>query len=142
MASKFICVVLFIFALATLIFSANHMLEPLFIFLSDNPITGGIRLAIVALLLAVSFRTDLLRPHLKTVANFFGVFLVVFGVISLLSNSLGWALYNYLMPFDSLLLVELGIMFNLAALSSAGKEQKTSYQKTKSYQMQLRNKLS
>lgn len=125
MASKFICVVLFILTLVTTIFSTANMLEPLFLFLSDNPITGGIRLAIVASLLAVSFTTRVLKPPFRVVLRTFSIFLVVFGLTSLFTNSMGWALYNYVMPLDSLLMLEAGILFGLAILNTAETRPKT-----------------
>lgn len=118
MVSKFICVVLFMVTLVTTIFSTSAMLDPLFLFLSDNPITGGIRLAIVASLLAVSFTTRALKPPFRVVLKAFSIFLVAFGVTSLFTNSIGWALYNYVMPLDSVLMIEAGIMFGLAILNT------------------------
>lgn len=118
MVSKFICVVLFIVTLVATIFSTSAMLDPLFLFLSDNPITGGIRLAIVASLLAVSFTSRALKPPFRVVLRTFSIFLVIFGVTSLFTNSMGWALYNYVMPLDSVLMMEAGIMFGLAILNT------------------------
>ena len=119
MVSKFICVVLFVVTLATMIFSTTNMLDPQFLFLSDNPITGGIRLAIVASLLAVSFSKRVLKPPYRTILKTFSIFLAVFGFTSFFTNSMGWALYNYVMPLDSVLMLEAGIMFGLALLNSA-----------------------
>lgn len=129
MVSKAICVVLFILALATMIFSTADMLDPLFIFLSDNPITGGIRLAIVASLLAVSFTSRALKPPYRAVLKAFSIFLVVFGITTFFSNSMGWALYNYVMPLDSVLMTEAGIMFGLALLSTSVSRPETTAEK-------------
>lgn len=131
MVSKVICVVLFLVALATTMFSASTMLEPLFLFLSDNPITGGIRLAIATSLLAVSFTTRVLKPPFRAVLKTFSVFLVTFGVTSLFTNSMGWALYNYVMPLDSLLMMEAGIMFGLAILNTRENQPSISVKKQK-----------
>ena len=119
MVSKSICVVLFVVTLATMIFSTANMLDPQFLFLSDNPITGGIRLAIVVSLLAVSFSRRVLKPPFRAVLKTFSIFLVVFGLASFFTNSMGWALYNYVMPLDSILMVEAGIMFGWALLNAA-----------------------
>lgn len=119
MVSKFICVALFIAVVATMILSTTNMHDPLFMFLSDNPITGGIRLAIVASLLAMSFSNRVLKPPFRVVLKAFSIFLGVFGLVTLFTNSMGWALYNYVMPLDSILMIEAGIMFGLAILSTA-----------------------
>lgn len=140
MVSRFICIVLFIVVLATMIFSTVNTNDPLFMFLSDNPITGGIRLAIVAALLAVSFSRRVLKPPFRVVIKTFSIFLVIFGLTSFFTNSLGWVLYNYVMPLDSILMIESGIMFGLAILGTS--ETKETLEKTSRAPMRLNKKLS
>ncbi len=142
MASRFISVILFILALATLIASTVSMFDPLFLFLSDNPITGGIRLAASASLLAVSMR-NITKPQAIAAVNGIGVALIVFGLATFFSNSMGWALYNYSMPLDSSLLLNAGIIFSLVSLkSSPVQREKDYYTQLQKHHLKLRNKLT
>jgi hypothetical protein len=139
MSNRVISIVLFALALVTFISTSTNTLDPLFLFLADNPLSGALRLAIAASLLAVTFRCQLFTSNQISTILFLGFSLIVFGGASLFSNSMGWALYNYLMPLDSLLLVEAGIIYSLTGLNATAVE-KPQTSKPKIYRLQLRSR--
>lgn len=139
MSNRVISIVLFVLALITFISTSTNTLDPLFLFLADNPLSGALRLAIAASLLAVTFKRPLFTSNQISTILFIGFSLIIFGATSLFSNSMGWALYNYLMPLDSLLLTEAGIIFSLTGLNATAVE-KPLISKPKIYRLQLRSR--
>lgn len=117
MTIKVTAVLTFACAVLLYVLSALSPNAPYFYLISGGIALAMIRLALAALALALAFQTRFSTVYGQTLAGLSGAALLVFGTVGIMIPAIDYTLFNYIKPLDYIFLMQLGVLFSLAALS-------------------------
>jgi hypothetical protein len=98
--------------------------DPLFLIISDNPLVVLFRMTATLAALVVAFRSRFTYAFSRKLAAWTGAALTAFGAAGVISRTIAYAFDNYIMPYDYFLIIELGVVFVLAALTYESDQRK------------------
>ncbi len=91
--------------------------DPLFLFISTNSVLNILLILLACLVVAVSFTSRFKNWYFYAACSGLAVFLCLIGVISLFSSNIDYWLSGLLLPLDSMLVLEAGIILAVCSLS-------------------------